>query len=300
MMVKQPVRIAADHCARVIPLRRMPALRPIVSRIDLMRESKKRPGAKRKHRADGFQMQALRTGAAVVVFVLAFISIAVVAMAAVATAVATAAATAAVASAVASAAAVASTAVASAAAVATTVATVAATVTTVATTAAMAAAATAGVIAATTTVAAAGALDDAQKTTEGFQGFVRVSAAAVTAVMAAAIIATPVSASIAAAVVAAPVAAITVVMAAPAIAPLGAHPEAVILVEFETQRRADAIAAGPQRTRAAPLVATPFAANPKQVTSVKIAIVDRPLVPIAVVEHRAIVDRIIPEIVGTA
>jgi hypothetical protein len=119
--------------------------------------------------------------------------------------------------------------------------------------------------------------------------------------MAAAIIATSVVAtSVAAAVVTAPVAAVVVVMAAPTIAPLVAHPETVILIEFETQRRAEVIGAGPQGTRAAPFVATPLAVNPKQGAPVVIAIVDGPLVPFAAVEHRAIVDRIIPEIIGTA
>ena len=51
--VKKTERIAADQCARVIPLRRTLSLRTIVSRIELIRESKKkRPGAEAPSRKD--------------------------------------------------------------------------------------------------------------------------------------------------------------------------------------------------------------------------------------------------------
>jgi hypothetical protein len=126
-------------------------------------------------------------------------------------------------------------------------------------------------------------------------------AASVTATtVTAAVVATPVPTVVAAAFVVAPVPAVVAVLAAPTITPLVAHPEAVILVEFETQRRAEAISARPEGTRPAPSVATPVAVNPKQVAPVVIAIVDRPPVPFAAVVHRAIRDRIIPELVGAA
>jgi hypothetical protein len=97
-----------------------------------------------------------------------------------------------------------------------------------------------------------------------------------------------------------PIAVVAVVVAAPTIAPLVAHPETVILVVFETQRRAVAIETSPVRTRTEPLIAPPIALDPIPIISAVFAVVERPVVPIAAEIHRAIIDRIIPELVGAS
>lgn len=83
-------------------------------------------------------------------------------------------------------------------------------------------------------------------------------------------------------------------------APFVAHVEATAVIKFEAQRRAETIGASPIRTRAVPLVVMPGAADPELNIPVFIAIIDRSSVPAAAVKHRAVIDRIIPELVGAA
>ena len=264
-----------------------------------MRESKRRPGAEAPGR--WIRVQALRLRA-LVAFVLAFTASAVVAGAAAGipamltgTLAATALAATTLAAATLTTAALAAT-------------TLAAMPSAALSAAALSAAAAAAVIA---TVATGGALDDAKQAAERSQRFGWVATAAVfaiTAVMAAAVIATSVVTAIAVvtttvaiiAAVAVVAAAILIAMAAPTIAPLVAHSEAVTAVEIETQRRADAINASPARTRTAPLIAPPIALDPIPVFSLVAAVVDRPVVPTAAEVHRAIVNGIVPELIGTA
>ena len=174
----------------------------------------------------------------------------------------------------------------------------------------------------TTTVAAGSALDDAKQSTKGSQGVAWVCvvvAAATIVVLVSMIVATTVVATPVAMVVAVPVAmvvavpvtmvvavpvaavvAVPIVLAVPVAAPAVAHSESVVLVVFKVQRRAEAIVACPAWTLHTPLIEAPIALDPELCASLVTTIIDGAPVPTAPEIHRAVIDRILPELVGTA
>ena len=66
------------------------------------------------------------------------------------------------------------------------------------------------------------------------------------------------------------------------------------------QRRAETAFAPPAWMRPAPFVIAPVAMDPELTMAERLTVIDRAVIPIAMPEHGAIIDRHLPEIVGAA
>src|SRR6185437_5948336 len=84
-------------------------------------------------------------------------------------------------------------------------------------------------------------------------------------------------------------------ISAPVVIP--APMETMAAIVLHAQRRPDAPFAPPAGARSTPFVAAPAAMDPVFPPSIPVAVIERAVIPIAVIEHRPVIDRQIPEIV---